>query len=38
MPFGAPSPNDESDDAKDPALAKELWATTEIIVADILSK
>ncbi|KIM42348.1 hypothetical protein M413DRAFT_27133 [Hebeloma cylindrosporum] len=38
MPFGVPSPQDESQDAKDPGLAKELWATTEKIVADILNK
>jgi NAD(P)-dependent dehydrogenase (short-subunit alcohol dehydrogenase family) len=38
MPFGVPSPDDESQEAKDPTLAKELWATTEKIVAHILSK
>lgn len=38
MPFGVSSPDDESQEAKDPALAKELWATTENFVAHILSK
>ena len=38
MPFGVSSPDDESQEAKDPALAKELWATTEKIVAHILKK
>ncbi|KDR82201.1 hypothetical protein GALMADRAFT_60122, partial [Galerina marginata CBS 339.88] len=38
MPFGVPSPEDESDDAKNPALAKEAWLTSEKIVADVLSK
>jgi hypothetical protein len=38
MPFGVPSPEDETQDAKNPTLATELWETTEKIVADILNK
>ncbi|KDR81196.1 hypothetical protein GALMADRAFT_241746 [Galerina marginata CBS 339.88] len=38
MPFGVPSPDDESRDAKNCTLAKEAWLTTEKIVADILNK
>jgi len=38
MPFGVPSPEDESQDAKNPTLATELWATTEKIVADVVNK
>jgi hypothetical protein len=38
MPFGAPSPEDESQNAKNSTLATELWVTTEKIVADIVNK
>ena len=38
FPFGVPCPEDETQDAKNPALAAELWATTEKILADILYK
>ncbi|KAJ3788889.1 short-chain dehydrogenase [Lentinula aff. detonsa] len=34
MPYGVPSPVDESEAAKDPKLAKELWETTEKILAE----
>ncbi|KAJ3998315.1 short-chain dehydrogenase [Lentinula boryana] len=34
MPYGVPSPVDESEAAKDPKLAKELWEATEKILAE----
>ncbi|KAJ3777371.1 short-chain dehydrogenase [Lentinula raphanica] len=34
MPYGIPSPVDESEAAKDPKLAKELWETTSRILAE----
>ncbi|KAJ3788888.1 short-chain dehydrogenase [Lentinula aff. detonsa] len=34
MPYGIPSPVDEAEAAKDPKLAKELWETTEKILAE----
>ncbi|KAJ3987666.1 short-chain dehydrogenase [Lentinula detonsa] len=34
MPYGVPSPVDEAEAAKDPKLAKELWETTEKILAE----
>lgn len=37
MPFGVLSPADESADAKNLALAEELWATSEKVVAQILA-
>lgn len=37
MPFGVLSPADESEDAKDLALAEELWVTSERVVSQILS-
>ncbi|KAJ3788887.1 short-chain dehydrogenase [Lentinula aff. detonsa] len=34
MPYGVPSPVDESEAAKNPKLAKELWEATEKILAE----
>ncbi|KAJ3795009.1 short-chain dehydrogenase [Lentinula aff. detonsa] len=34
MPYGVPSPVDESEAAKNPQLAKELWEATEKILAE----
>ncbi|KAF8994912.1 short-chain dehydrogenase [Cyathus striatus] len=36
MPFGKVSPDDTSEDAKNPALADELWNTSEEVVAELL--
>ncbi|KAJ3913584.1 hypothetical protein F5877DRAFT_52061, partial [Lentinula edodes] len=34
MPYGVPSPEDESEAAKDSKLAKELWETTEDVLTE----
>ena len=38
MPFGFPSPDDESADAKKAVLAAELWIISQTIVDQVLSK